>query len=121
MDKRILVIEDDLDMQKVYQEMLEEEQVDVSFVSNGEEGLQVVKEDGVYLVLLDMLLGDSTGDSFLIKLRMDPKGKNIPVIIVSVLNPDVLKSLLKLGNVRILEKPVSRERLLGEIQEMSTA
>ncbi len=121
MDKKILVIEDDLDMQKIYQDMLGEEYVDVSYVSNGEDGLQVVKEDGVYLVLLDMILGDSTGDSFLLKLRRDPKGKNIPVIIVSVLNPDVLKSLLKLGNISILEKPVSREKLLGEIQEMATA
>ena len=118
MDKKILVIEDDLDMHRIYRVMLEEEDFDITYVTTGEEGLKIVKEGGVYLVLLDMILKESTGDSFLLKLRMDPVGQDIPVIVVSVLRQDMLRSLLKLGNVRILEKPISRRQLLDEIQEV---
>ena len=117
-DKKILVIEDDLDMHRIYRVMLEEEDFDITYVTTGEEGLKIVKEGGVYLVLLDMILKESTWDSFLLKLRMDPVGQDIPVIVVSVLRQDMLRSLLKLGNVRILEKPISRRQLLDEIQEV---
>ena len=118
MGKRILVIEDDPDMQKIYQEMLEGKEFEVTYIATGEEGLQIIRDEEVDLVLLDIILEETTGDSFFIHLRLDQKGKNIPVIIVSVLGPVVLKSLMKLGNVTILEKPITQDQLLEEIHTM---
>ncbi len=118
MGKRILVIEDDPDMQKIYQEMLEGREFEVTYISTGEEGLQIIRDEIVDLVLLDIILEETTGDSFFIHLRLDQKGKNTPVIIVSVLGPVVLKSLMKLGNVTILEKPITQDQLLEEIHAM---
>ena len=42
--KELLIVEDDLEMQEFYKDMLQGEQFTVTIVSNGEEGIKKIKE-----------------------------------------------------------------------------
>ena len=113
--KELLIVEDDLEMQEFYKDMLQGEQFITSIVSNVDEGLKKVKEKKYDIVILDILMEGVTGDRFFAMLRKDSRYKEIPVIMASVLDEKTYRCFQALGNVSFLEKPFNRERLLGEI------
>ena len=54
--KELLIVEDDLEMQEFYKDMLQGEQFTVTIVSNGEEGIKKIKEKKYDIVILDILM-----------------------------------------------------------------
>ena len=54
--KELLIVEDDLEMQEFYKDMLEGEPFTVTIVSNAEEGQKKIKEKIYNLVILDILM-----------------------------------------------------------------
>lgn len=85
---RILLIEDDLPMVKMYSTKLEKEGFEVEVVYDGEEGLGRVKESPPDLVLLDLMIPKMGGMDLLEKLRLEPKTKKLPVVILSNLSQE---------------------------------
>ena len=53
MKEKILVVEDDLDLQKMYTEILESDEYQVETASNGEEGIIKFKEINPKLIIMD--------------------------------------------------------------------
>lgn len=113
--KELLIVEDDLEMQEFYKDMLEGEQFIFAFVSNAEEGLKKVREKKYALVILDILMEGITGDRLFALLRKDSRYKEVPVIMASALDEKTYRCFQALGNVSFLEKPFTKEKLLGEI------
>ena len=113
--KELLIVEDDLEMQEFYKDMLQGEPFTVTIVSNAEEGAKKIKEKIYDLVILDILMEGVTGDRFFALLRRDSRYKEVPVIMASALDEKTYRCFQALGNVSFLEKPFSKERLLSEI------
>ncbi len=113
--KDLLIIEDDLEMQEFYKDMLQGEQCTVSLASNADEGLKKAKEKKYDLVILDILMEGVTGDRIFAMLRKDSRYKEVPVIMASALDEKTYRCFQALGNVSFLEKPFNKERLLDEI------
>lgn len=113
--KELLIIEDDLEMQEFYKDMLQGEQFTVTLASNADEGLKKTKEKKYDLVILDILMEGVTGDRVFAMLRKDSRYKEVPIIMASVLDEKTYRCFQVLGNVSFLEKPFNKERLLGEI------
>ena len=113
--KELLIVEDDLEMQEFYKDMLQGEQFTVTIVSNAEEGLKEIKGKIYDLVILDILMEGVTGDRLFAVLRRDNRYKEVPVVMASALDEKTYRCFQALGNVSFLEKPFSRERLLSEI------
>ena len=113
--KELLIVEDDLEMQEFYKDMLQGELFTVTIVSNAEDGLKKIKEKIYDLVILDILMEGVTGDRFFALLRKDSRYKEVPVIMASVLDEKTYRCFQALGNVSFLEKPFNKERLLSEI------
>lgn len=81
--KTILVIEDDQFLLTLFSKKLTENNYNVLFAKNGEDGLNILKKDTVDLVALDILLPGMSGLNVLSKIRSNPQTKDVPVIVLS--------------------------------------
>ncbi|MCF6149326.1 MAG: response regulator [Candidatus Kuenenia sp.] len=115
--KDLLIVEDDLEMQEFYRNMLNGEPFSVTYVSNGEEGLKKMKEKKYDLVILDIMMENITGDRLFALLRKDRHYKEVPVIMASSLDKETYQCFQALGKVSFLEKPFTKETLISEINK----
>ena len=80
---KILIIEDDQRINKVYMAKLSVEGIAVVTALDGEEGLRKVYSEKPDLILLDLMLPRKSGFDILKEIKADPKVKDIPVLILS--------------------------------------
>lgn len=83
--KKILMVEDDNALAKVYQTRLDAEGFDFSRVTNGEDALAAATNYRPDLILLDAMLPKVNGFDFLDILRNTPSTANIKVIMLTAL------------------------------------
>lgn len=78
-----------MSLQKAIFEKLTEGGFEVIGAPDGEKGLEMIFEQKPDLVLLDLLMPRMDGMSVLKKIRSDSWGKNLPVIILTNVEPSV--------------------------------
>lgn len=82
---------------------------------NGEQGLFVLQEQWVDLLLLDINMPVMNGEEMLRRLRADPETEHLPVIVVSTEGSEArLQALTDLG-ASIVRKPFAPETLRDTI------
>lgn len=99
MKKTILIIEDELPMLKALSDKFTLEGFEILEAKDGEEGLKTATSKKPDLIILDIFMPVMDGKVMFKKLRADEWGKNVPVIILTNLNPDdkTLDELMKNG------------------------
>ncbi len=75
---KILVVDDDLHIQRLYKEEFEDEGYEVVVASNGQEAISLFEKEAPDIVTLDILLPDIDGIRIL--RQMKEKNPKIPVI-----------------------------------------
>lgn len=102
---KILFVDDDNFLRKVYEAELKEKNFDVVLASDGEEGLEKAQLEDPDLIILDMIMPKKSGFEVLTELQRNQKTRNIPVIILSNLGQeDDKKKGVDLGAVDYLIK-----------------
>jgi signal transduction histidine kinase/CheY-like chemotaxis protein len=109
----VLVMEDDLSAQRLLREYLEPVGYTVRLAPDGERGLAMARESKPAAIILDVLLPRLDGWEVLRRLKDDPQLRDVPVIIVTVV--DEREVGLALGAVDYLLKPIRREALLATL------
>lgn len=105
MAQKILIIEDDRFLRKIYKNKLEAEGFEVMEAIEGEEGIHKVQNEQPNLVLLDLMLPRKDGFDVLSDIKKDPNTKDIPIIILTVLGQESdIKRGLDLGATNYLVK-----------------
>ena len=84
----ILLVEDDNFFQKFYSTKLRDSSITVEIASNGEEGLQKMRETHFDLVLLDLVMPRVDGFEVLRVMNQDAELKKIPVLVFSTLSQE---------------------------------
>jgi signal transduction histidine kinase len=112
--RTVLVVEDDRDVAVLIALQLRQEGFEVVTAERGEEALRLAESEEIDLITLDIMLPDTTGLDVLRRLKANPDTANIPVIIVSVLQPDMDDA--DLGAADHITKPFALERLIGSIR-----
>jgi CheY-like chemotaxis protein len=80
---KILIVEDDPLMSRMYQKIFKFEGFEVDFAVNGEEGLEKIRATKPTLVLLDIMMPKMNGLEVLDKIKLDPETKSIPIIMLT--------------------------------------
>lgn len=75
---KLLVVDDDLNIQRLYKEELEEEGYEVVIATTGKEALEMFAKEKFDVVTLDILMPDIDGISLLRKMK--EQRPNIPII-----------------------------------------
>src|SRR5690349_15878947 len=82
---KILVVEDDSLMSRMYQKIFTFEGYEVEMAVDGEEGFEKAKLTKPTIILLDVMMPKMNGLQALDKLKLDPETKTIPVIMLTKL------------------------------------
>lgn len=80
---KVAIIEDDQAISQMYRFKFEAEGYEVNTAENGRLGLELIEHMKPDIVLLDLMMPEMTGDEMLAKLRAQPWGKDIKVIILT--------------------------------------
>ena len=112
----ILVVDDEPNYLIVISELLKEENYEVLTAPSGEDGLKVVEETDLDLVLTDMRMPGMGGLEFLKATKNH--NKDLPVIMVTAFG-EVEKAVvaMKAGAYNYLSKPFNNEELLMNIRK----
>lgn len=114
--KKILIIEDDLDLAMITKDMLTAYTYQVDIVSSCQQAFQQLTKESYHLILLDVNLPDGTGFDLCKELRLVSQ---VPVIFASARNREEDKiEGLDLGGDDYLEKPYSLKELLSRIKAL---
>ncbi|MBC8412943.1 MAG: response regulator [Nitrospira sp.] len=66
---KLLIVDDDINIQRLYQEELEEEGYDVIVATTGKDALEIFQNENPDIVTLDILMPDIDGISLLRKMK----------------------------------------------------
>lgn len=113
---KVLVIDDDADVRELLSRHLARDGFTVVCARDGSEGLRLARSERPGVVTLDVLMPGLDGWSVLSELKADPATRDIPVIIVSML--DDRRTGIALGAAGYLTKPVERETLSRLLQRV---
>ncbi len=80
---RILIVEDDQLMARVYEKLFTFENYQVSLAKDGEEGLTMANQFLPTVILLDVMMPKMNGFEVLTALKQNPATGHIPVIILT--------------------------------------
>ena len=111
---KILLLDDDVDLLRLYRTYLQEHGFAPVTVSNPQAVDAALAQERPDLILLDVLMPQWDGWSILQRLKADPHTSDIPVVVCSVLPQPELA--LSLGAARVLQKPVSSAKLIETVQ-----
>ena len=116
MSKKILVVEDEEALLKLYERMLEADGHEVTAVATGQEALDLMEEEEFDLMFLDIMLPDIRGDKIVEEIR--GRGDETTVILITGF-PELQSSIdaLDLGIYEILLKPIKVDELLRVAHE----
>ena len=115
-----LLIEDNDHAAELIRLQLESEGFEIIRAATARHALDALVERLPAIIILDLLLPDMDGWDLLAQLKLpDSASAHIPVVIVSIV-ADVRKGF-SLGASAVLQKPVSREELLGALVDAGVA
>jgi DNA-binding response OmpR family regulator len=111
---KVLIVEDDREIRALLAEHLRDNGYEVVELADGMHADKCIREDGIELVLLDLMLPFKSGDQVLRDIR---KITNIPVIIISARETTQNKiDLLRLGADDYITKPFDLEEVLARME-----
>jgi len=114
---RILVIEDEPDIQQILDYNLREKGHKVFIAGKGEEGLRLAREKRPDLVLLDLMLPDIPGTEVCKTLKSDPLTRNTQVVMLTAKGEEIDRVVgFELGADDYVVKPFSVRELLLRVQ-----
>ena len=117
---KILIVEDDSLMSRMYQKIFTFEGYEVVLATNGEEGLEKVRAEKPTIVLLDVMMPKMNGIQVLEKLKLDPNTKQIPVVMLTNLAgaQDAEVALSKGAVKYIVKSEYEPKQVVGLVKEI---
>lgn len=109
--KKILITEDDTNINNLIKELLIQNNYEVVSAYSGTEAITIIEKENIDLILLDLMLPGLNGEDIITKV------KSIPIIVLSakINHEDKINCLLNGANDYIT-KPFNTEELLARIK-----
>jgi DNA-binding response OmpR family regulator len=114
----ILVIEDELNVQRFLKANLSASGYYVNIVGDGEKGLKLVQSKQQDLIFLDLRLPGISGWDVLARLKSEEKFAEIPVIVITAsVHGNGKEQALAMGAVEYIVKPFTVDKLLTVVRK----
>ena len=119
--KRILVIDDDIQVRQMLRQTLERQGYEVVDAPDGKEGLRLYRQVPTDLIITDIIMPKKEGVETIIEFKRD--FPDVKIIAISgggrrVDAQNYLSYMKGLGVSHVFTKPFEREELLEAIQEL---
>ncbi|MFZ5915863.1 MAG: response regulator [Chloroflexota bacterium] len=115
--QKILVVDDDIRLQRLMQAVLQRAGYRVVLASTGEEGIHLVTTEQPDLVLMDVMMPGIDGFEAIKRIRRLPEGREVPIVLLSAMSEVEAKVKgLRVGGDDYITKPVKMSELLARIQ-----
>jgi len=116
--KKILVVDDEVDLVKTIQFSLELEGYKVLVSYNGEDALNQARKEIPDLILLDIMLPKLDGYKVCRLLKFDEQYKHIPILMMTAKTQEKDKLMGKeTGANEYITKPFDIEELMGKVKK----
>jgi CheY-like chemotaxis protein len=114
-ERRILIVEDDVDVRDALVQVLEFEGYRVTSATNGAEALAELRAGAPPgLILLDLMMPVMDGRQFRVAQLADPALARIPVVVLSA-DGGVEQKATTMGAAAYLKKPIEVDSLLDVV------
>lgn len=120
MNKRILIIDDDLDMCLLLSKFLGKKGFDVDTAHSAAKGVAKITEENFDIVLCDFRLGDKDGKDVLVKIK-ELKPETIVIIITGYSDIKIAVDVIKLGAFDYITKPLVPDEVINVIEKALAA
>lgn len=115
----LLIVDDEPQVRKLLETLLQYEGYHTLSVGSGEEALALVAEQPPDLILLDIMMPGMDGYEVANQLKDNPATANIPIIMLSALSePSARLSGLQTGAEEFISKPVERVELWLRVRNL---
>jgi DNA-binding response OmpR family regulator len=116
--KTVLIVEDEANIANA-QKLILEDHYSIHIASDGDTGMQKIRQLKPDLVVLDLMLPNRGGYDICFSMQQDPELSKIKVLMVTALNQPVdrQKGVL-VGADSYLTKPFEPSQLLGEVKRL---
>lgn len=113
MSRVILIIDDDLTMQRIITLMLSAEDFQIAVAANVADGFKTIDQQIPDLILCDVMMPGADGLDFIWKCRQMPELNAVPIISISASSEgELIEQAIKRGSFAFLSKPFSAFQLL---------
>lgn len=112
---RILVVDDEYDIQQILAELLEDAGYKVVVAKNGAEALERLEEDRVDLIILDIMMPVMSGPEMVEALEKQG-GEKPPILMISAGRTG--EQTARLFDCAFLRKPFDIDEILDKTQEV---
>ena len=115
--KRILVVDDEVDLVETVRYSLELEGYDVLVAYNGEEALNQARKENPDLILLDLMLPKLDGYKVCRLLKFDERYKHIPILMLTAKTQEKDKATgMETGANEYITKPFEMDELMKKVK-----
>ena len=116
---RILVVDDEVRNVRLLESLLRPEGYEVQSAQSGKEALHSVETAMPDLILLDIMMPDMDGYELAGRLKLNPRTKPVPIIMVTSLDDRASRlAALNMGAEEFLTKPIDRAELWVRVRNL---
>ena len=118
--ERILVVDDDPNVVDLVRQLLDTERCTIDWAPNGVAGLERIAQSRPSVILLDLLMPEMDGLTFLDHLQADPVGRTIPVVVLTAASLNAADHGMLRERVRGLidKQGLDRDALVREVRRV---
>ncbi len=122
MSKKILIVDDELNMRMLLKETLEEfedEGVEVLVAENGEDAIESIKTEEPELVILDVMMPGMDGFEVCNTIKNEPGMKDVYVLMLTADGQEFNKQKSKdVGTDDFMTKPFDPDEIVGKAAQI---
>ncbi|MCE5187417.1 MAG: response regulator transcription factor [Planctomycetaceae bacterium] len=117
MNAKVLIVDDQTDLLELLSMALKQEGYVVRTAASGQEALAAIAAEKPELILLDIILGDTSGIKLTTKLKNDAETSHIPIVLLTAKDSetDIIVGL-SVGADDYITKPFSTKVLLARME-----
>ncbi len=116
--RRILLIDDDIFMIRLLTLFLEKSAYRIITAGNGKDGMRILEEQPIDLIVLDLMMPEMDGLVFLRWLRQEAKATLPTLVLTSMTENGIEQQVLATGATAILYKPIKPAALVAKIEQL---